>query len=881
LSGRAGPSRNVLQWTSSAVDESGNVIKSLAGYGLLRSESAEGPFDSVSKDPIRVRHFVDTRVESGVTYYYKVRAYGVEGGQSALSSAVAVTAENIVFRGLRTYKLEASPASLTRLSVLRDPMTSAPAQVIFQQQQFPVQLGYAHEDHRWQLRKSLIVDMSYDRYRAFRKRAELLLSAEAGDWTQLREKISSDAAAVLGLASPLVEPVIVLLNGRHARFRYDIEDLDSKFRKRVRLDRVGLLCRLVGDDHWRADWDPRGVRVGKTGDVIALNHLIGQLNRLHPGEIEDLFTRYVYLDRFVDRMAFAALRGELDLPVRSMYLLKDSRNGKWEVLRQHHQSGDWGIRDWSSTVHVPRGDEIDRILFPLGQRAGVAERAEWLVLYTRFFHSKYLRTKYLTRVKEMLTTDFPAAKLDEVVDSAFEKIRESVLDEEALWPFDGGKSFLEGPAKIKAAHRLRVAGLEQAIESALSKDEEPLIISRYLPKPKTGEPWIELRNRSTRPVPLSKYRLSEAFHSNGRVIATKTFIAPGKTFRAQLPPERRGFGRGPGGVFVLSRQLTPGRFEVADFVFYGHQTAGLAYGRDDAAPSGWRFFSEEALDDAAGADDRKAPTPYYRSLIRVASSGDQTIVFQTRGERSDGAAKIDSVALHYRPAGTEDFEVVPMRWEDKRFEHFVVLQKTPDRPRTEYYFVATSQSGVERAYPLGAPAITLALPVLPKLKINEICPRPAAPPDGHGEFIEIHNPSDEPVSLQGLHLSDDRRRPTKWRITENIVLKSKGYAVFFADGLNRGRHTSFKLANSGEFIGLYGRAEEGSLRIDAAAFRGVPLGHSWGSKQDGTRSFRVWKDPTPGARNLPKIPKELLEKARAKREREKREEKERGESERD
>jgi hypothetical protein len=68
------------------------------------------------------------------------------------------------------------------------------------------------------------------------------------------------------------------------------------------------------------------------------------------------------------------------------------------------------------------------------------------------------------------------------------------------------------------------------------------------------------------------------------------------------------------------------------------------------------------------------------------------------------------------------------------------------------------------------------------------------------------------------------------------------------------------LSNSGEFLGIFGRMEEGNLMVDSTAFRGVRSGESWGASPDGSKNFRAWKDPTPGARNIPKIPEELLKK---------------------
>ena len=129
-------------------------------------------------------------------------------------------------------------------------------------------------------------------------------------------------------------------------------------------------------------------------------------------------------------------------------------------------------------------------------------------------------------------------------------------------------------------------------------------------------------------------------------------------------------------------------------------------------------------------------------------------------------------------------------------------------------------------------------------------------------FVEIFNTSDQAIDLEGYFLTDSRRNPTKWRIPRGHEIRPGGFAVFYADGLGRGSHTSFRLSNSGEFIGLFGRMEEGNLLVDGIAYRGMRTGESWGASPDGSKSYRAWKDPTPGARNIPKIPKEVLEKAR-------------------
>jgi hypothetical protein len=52
--------------------------------------------------------------------------------------------------------------------------------------------------------------------------------------------------------------------------------------------------------------------------------------------------------------------------------------------------------------------------------------------------------------------------------------------------------------------------------------------------------------------------------------------------------------------------------------------------------------------------------------------------------------------------------------------------------------------------------------------------------------------------------------------------------------------------------------EEGNVLIDQMTFPAVPTDRSYGRGRDGEKGFRIWRDPTPGDKNLPKIPDEFL-----------------------
>ena len=79
--------------------------------------------------------------------------------------------------------------------------------------------------------------------------------------------------------------------------------------------------------------------------------------------------------------------------------------------------------------------------------------------------------------------------------------------------------------------------------------------------------------------------------------------------------------------------------------------------------------------------------------------------------------------------------------------------------------------------------------------------------DQNGDFedwIEIHNPSTNAVSLNEWSLTDDPAALTKWQFP-NVTLAANEYRVVFASSKNRTSgelHTNFKLDDAGEYLAL-------------------------------------------------------------------------------
>src|SRR5262245_43398563 len=66
----------------------------------------------------------------------------------------------------------------------------------------------------------------------------------------------------------------------------------------------------------------------------------------------------------------------------------------------------------------------------------------------------------------------------------------------------------------------------------------------------------------------------------------------------------------------------------------------------------------------------------------------------------------------------------------------------------------------------------------------------------YSDWVEIHNPDTEPVSLAGWYLTDNATKKTKWQFPA-VTIPAGGYLLVFADDKNRADpaepHTNFSL----------------------------------------------------------------------------------------
>ena len=129
--------------------------------------------------------------------------------------------------------------------------------------------------------------------------------------------------------------------------------------------------------------------------------------------------------------------------------------------------------------------------------------------------------------------------------------------------------------------------------------------------------------------------------------------------------------------------------------------------------------------------------------------------------------------------------------------------------------------------------------------------------DDQGKWVELHNRSDQTVSLTGYSLSDNEKKPTKWVFPEGTSIAGKGYLILYMSGSlplegkdeksvtadMKARTLNFSVSGQGETLYLYN--DNGTL-IDRVT---VPMSMACVSYAKVGDTWGLCETPTQGAAN--------------------------------
>ncbi len=119
----------------------------------------------------------------------------------------------------------------------------------------------------------------------------------------------------------------------------------------------------------------------------------------------------------------------------------------------------------------------------------------------------------------------------------------------------------------------------------------------------------------------------------------------------------------------------------------------------------------------------------------------------------------------------------------------------------------------------------------------------------HPDWIELFNPSDEPIELIGYTLTDDDDNEAHW-VLPDLLLPPGGYTVIFASGKDRADieepHTNFSVSADGEWVYLYN--PQGGL-VDQVSVPPMAQDQAFGRSPDGGQTWSRLDIPTPWGSN--------------------------------
>ncbi|WP_167607154.1 FN3 associated domain-containing protein [Maribellus sediminis] len=121
----------------------------------------------------------------------------------------------------------------------------------------------------------------------------------------------------------------------------------------------------------------------------------------------------------------------------------------------------------------------------------------------------------------------------------------------------------------------------------------------------------------------------------------------------------------------------------------------------------------------------------------------------------------------------------------------------------------------------------------------------------YSDWIELYNPGETDINLEGWFLTDKADNLMKWKIP-SVVLKRNEYLVIFASEKKRNDpannlHTNFKLSGSGEFLAIC--EPDSSISFSySPMFPAQRNDVSYGLYQN---QYVFFSTPTPGAENVP------------------------------
>ncbi len=225
--------------------------------------------------------------------------------------------------------------------------------------------------------------------------------------------------------------------------------------------------------------------------------------------------------------------------------------------------------------------------------------------------------------------------------------------------------------------------------------------------------------------------------------------------------------------------------------------------------------------------------------------------------------KINSLLLNEYTPGTSGGIYV---WSGKYFEDVpITLTAIPDEGYVFDHWEGSFESESESITFTPSQNIWLSPRVslkekIESLYINEILvDNKNINTDSTGEYddwIELYNAGNDTINLEGLYLTDDFTKPTKWKIpvidSIPFIISPDEYKIIWCDNEPQEgqEHVGFSLNKTGENLGLLQIVGNDTVFIDSLSFSEQLSNVSYGRFPDASDKWELLLKPSPGNKNI-------------------------------
>jgi len=844
------------------LDWQDNVEDDLTGYYLERATSPSGPWLRLSSTPIRRSRADDATALPTVGYSYRVIAVDAFENESAPSALAGGSIRPDTATDMPFYQITISAANWATLNGEIESDNYVSGSFSYNGQTWNnVGLRYRGRTSRQVSKKNWKVkfDEFVNGQEFVNGWNELNLNSHFGERTMLRNSLAWELSRRAGVETAESGHVLLKVNGEYFGVYDSIEPIDNRWLSDHGYPPGGSLYRaevsarlevLPDTTDYMAAYDKKTNESTGYADLIQFIELI---NATPQGQIWDALRSKFDLESFIHYKAAMVALGNDSFFTHNYYVYHDLVGDRWYWL------------PWDLDSTFGHRGIFEQVVFPLTPVLQGAEN----VLINKLQSVPHFRRRFLERSLEIMAEDLTPAAFDAAIDSAWGYMQDEARIDWRKWGWEDPTWIDGAAAEIKGFIPDRQAYIQASAPTFMPPQD--LFINEILADNDGGyqdeagefEDWVELYNQGTTAAHLMGCFLTDDITQPTKWAVPDTTIPPGGYILFWCDEEP---GEGPTHTnFRLDKNgdwigLYGGASQPPiDSKGFGNQIKDVSLGRFANGNWNWIFMGTPTPE-ASNLGQGNLP-PTITDVDHSPASPGLNVAVQITARIVDGGS-VASAKVFYQPESV--FLETTMRDDgqggDQSAGDDVWTATVPGQPQAgvvHYYILAADNLGREATDPVDAPLETHVYTVgfvPPPLKVNEfVAQNTTGIVDEfgqHEDWVEIWNAGPSPVSLLGLRLTDNLSNPDKFVFPDTTLPSHEFILVFCDNDPEQGPlHADFRLAASGEQVGLFASDVAGFAVIDTVTFGPQTANIAWGQYPDGELPWRFLA-PTPNASNL-------------------------------